>query len=78
MWNIFHYFFRNFLHGDPDEKVHLGNNEHTSVHSPVIDCAKIELDYFSSKNSNKKLSKRAIVKSFFEVQAIEIFTRANF
>ena len=43
------------------------------VHSPVIDCVKIKFNYFSSTNSNKKLSKRAIVKSCFEVQAIEIF-----
>ena len=27
IWNIFHYFFRNFLHGDTDEKVDLGNKE---------------------------------------------------
>ena len=27
IWNIFYYFFGNFLHGDTDEKVDLGNEE---------------------------------------------------
>ena len=31
MWNIFYYFFRNFLHGDTDERVDLGNKERPSV-----------------------------------------------
>ena len=30
MWNIFYYFFRNFLHGDTDEKFDLGNKERPS------------------------------------------------
>ena len=30
----FYYLFRNFLHGDTDEKVDLGNNERPSVPPP--------------------------------------------
>ena len=32
IWNIFYYFFQNFLHGDTDEKVDLGNKERPNVH----------------------------------------------
>ena len=32
MWNIFYYFFRNFLHGDTDEEVDFGNKERPNVH----------------------------------------------
>ena len=31
IWNIFYYFFGNFLHGDTDEKVDLGNKERPNV-----------------------------------------------
>ena len=32
MWIIFYYIYRNFLHGDTDEKVDLGNKEHPNNH----------------------------------------------
>ena len=32
IWNIFYYFFGNFLHGDADEKMNLGNKERPNVH----------------------------------------------
>ena len=35
IWNIFYYFFGNFLHGDTDEKVDLGNKERSNEHPPV-------------------------------------------
>ena len=30
-WNIFYYFFGNFLHSDTNEKVDLGNKERPNV-----------------------------------------------
>ena len=33
IWNIFYYFFRNFLHGDTDEKVDLGNKERPNIYA---------------------------------------------
>ena len=32
IWNIFYYFFRNFLHGNTDEKVDLENKERPNIH----------------------------------------------
>ena len=32
IWNIFYYFFGNFLQGDTDEKVDLGNKERPNTH----------------------------------------------
>ena len=34
IWNIFYYFFGNYLRSDSDEKVDLGNNERPSVQPP--------------------------------------------
>ena len=36
IWNIFYYFFRNFLYGDTDEKVDLGNKERPNVRVQLI------------------------------------------
>ena len=38
IWNIFYYFFRNFLHGDTDadEKVDLGNKERPTIHIGLV------------------------------------------
>ena len=33
IWNIFYYFFGNFLDGDTDEKVDLGNKERPNDHN---------------------------------------------
>ena len=36
IWNIFYYFFRNFIHGDSDEKVDLGNKERPNIDRYII------------------------------------------
>ena len=36
IWNIFYYFFRNFLHGDTDEKVDLGKKERSNGYTNII------------------------------------------
>ena len=41
IWNIFYYFFENYLRSDSDEKADLGNNERPSLHANCFQFEKI-------------------------------------